>query len=178
MKLIRGRHNLRREHRGCVATIGNFDGLHLGHLALVEKCRELAGGDQKVAVVTFEPLPAAFFNPEKAPGRLNTVYRKLMVLRSLGADLTWMMRFDRQFADLTARDFVEQVLVGGLNAKTVVVGHDFRFGRGKEGDIHLLRELGRGGIRDQARHGQQSHRCRCHCLCLPSGDATASVGCG
>ena len=112
---------------GSVVTIGNFDGLHLGHLALVEKCRELADGAQRVAVVTFEPLPAAFFSPDRAPGRLNTVYRKLMVLRSLGVDLTWMMRFDRRFANLTAREFVEQVLVDSLNAKTVVVGHDFRF---------------------------------------------------
>ena len=127
---------------GSVVTIGNFDGLHLGHLALVEKCRELADDSQRVAVVTFEPLPAAYFNPERAPGRLNTVYRKLMVLRSLGVDLTWMMRFDRRFASLGAREFVEQVLVEGLNAKIVVVGHDFRFGRGKEGDIDLLRDLG------------------------------------
>ena len=99
-------------------------------------------GSQRVAVVTFEPLPAAFFGAERAPGRLTTVYSKLMVLRSLGVDLTWLMRFDRQFASMTAREFVEKVLVNGLNAKTVVVGHDFRFGRGKEGDSEMLRDFG------------------------------------
>ena len=127
---------------GSVVTIGNFDGLHRGHLALVDKCRELSVGGLAAAVVTFEPLPEAFFRPEKAPGRLNTVYRKLSVLRSLGVDLTWMMRFDGRFASLSAREFAEQVLVQGLSAKSVVVGHDFHFGKGKEGDVHLLGSLG------------------------------------
>ena len=127
---------------GSVVTIGNFDGLHLGHLALVERCRALATAEQRIAVVTFEPLPAAFFTPEKAPSRLNTVYRKMRIFRTLGVEIIWLMRFDARFAALSARGFVEQVLVKGLNAKTVVVGHDFRFGAGKEGDIHMLAELG------------------------------------
>ena len=123
-------------------TIGNFDGLHRGHLELIKKCRELAVGDQQVAVVTFEPLPAAHFAPQKAPARLNTVYRKLTILRSLGVDVVWMMRFDEQFASLSARDFVSRVLVQDLNADAVVVGHDFHFGRAKEGNIETLRSLG------------------------------------
>lgn len=127
---------------GSVVTIGNFDGLHRGHLELIKKCRELAVGDQQVAVVTFEPLPAAYFMPKKAPARLNTVYRKLTILRSLGVDLVWLMRFDEQFASLSARDFVSRVLVQDLNADAVVVGHDFHFGRAKEGNIDMLRSLG------------------------------------
>jgi riboflavin kinase/FMN adenylyltransferase len=145
MRLIRnrpGQHGAPYAPRGAVVTIGNFDGLHLGHLALVNKCRELAVDGLDAAVVTFEPLPAAFFAPERAPGRLNTVYRKLSILRTLGMDLTWLMRFDNQFARLSAREFAEQVLVEGLNAKSVVVGHDFHFGQGKEGDVHMLRALG------------------------------------
>ena len=145
MRVIRNRPGQEQGNyapEGSVVTVGNFDGLHRGHLALVERCRALAKGGEKVAVVTFEPLPAAFFNAEKAPGRLNTVYRKLAILRSLGVDMTWLMRFDEQFASLSARDFAHKVLVQGMNAKTVVVGHDFHFGRGKEGNIETLRELG------------------------------------
>ena len=127
---------------GSVVAIGNFDGLHLGHQALVARCRELAQPGQKVAVITFEPLPAAFFSPSRAPARLSSVYRKLLILRSLGVDLTWLMRFDAALAGLGAREFVQQVVVEGMNAQAVVVGHDFHFGRNKEGDIHTLRDLG------------------------------------
>lgn len=127
---------------GSIVTIGNFDGLHRGHLELVEKCCALATDGEQVAVVTFEPLPAAFFTPEKAPARLNTVYRKLTILRSLGVDLTWLMRFDQKFASLSARDFVSRVLLQDLNAKAVVVGHDFHFGQAKEGNIEMLLALG------------------------------------
>lgn len=127
---------------GTVVTIGNFDGLHLGHQALVERCHALKNPGEKVAVVTFEPLPAAFFRPQQAPSRLNAVDGKLRILRSLGVDLAWLMRFDAALAGLGARDFVQQVLVEGLQARAVVVGHDFHFGRGKEGDARTLEQLG------------------------------------
>lgn len=127
---------------GSVVTVGNFDGLHRGHLALVERSRALARPGEKVAVVTFEPLPAAFFNARKSPGRLITVHRKMKHLKALGVDLVWLIRFDARFASLSAREFVQQVLVEGLSARSVVVGHDFHFGRGKEGDSRMLGELG------------------------------------
>ncbi|MGD8345982.1 MAG: bifunctional riboflavin kinase/FAD synthetase [Lysobacterales bacterium] len=145
MRLIRNRpgpNGNRHLSGGSVVTIGNFDGLHLGHHALLRQCRELAPPDRKVAVVTFEPLPMAYFSPQNAPSRLTTVHGKLAILRSLGVDLTWMMRFDKAFAALSARAFVEQVLVRGLSAEAVVVGHDFHFGRGREGDADMLRALG------------------------------------
>ena len=100
---------------GTVVTIGNFDGLHLGHQALVQRCHALKKPGEKVAVVTFEPLPAAFFRPEQAPSRLNAVDRKLRILRSLGVDLVWLMRFDAALAGLGAREFVQQVLVDGVD---------------------------------------------------------------
>jgi riboflavin kinase/FMN adenylyltransferase len=125
-----------------VVAIGNFDGVHLGHRALIEASRQLAGADASVVVVTFEPLPQAFFRPEHAPARLSTVYQKLHLLRSAGVDMTWMMRFDGQFAALSAREFIEQVLVEKLSASYVVVGEDFRFGRGQEGDVAMLAKLG------------------------------------
>jgi len=123
-------------------TIGNFDGMHRGHLALIDRSKALAGGHDSVAVVTFEPLPQAFFRPEQAPARLFTVYQKLEMLQTLGVDLTWLMRFTGEFASLTAREFVELILVRRLNASCIVVGEDFRFGRGREGDVALLRSLG------------------------------------
>ncbi|MBT8057739.1 MAG: bifunctional riboflavin kinase/FAD synthetase [Gammaproteobacteria bacterium] len=127
---------------GAVVTIGNFDGIHLGHQALVTRCRELAQPGQVVAVVTFEPLPDAYFRPDQAPPRLHSVYRKLSEMRSLGVDIVWMMRFDTALASLSAQDFVQQVVVEGMNAAAVVVGHDFRFGRGKQGDTDTLQKLG------------------------------------
>ncbi|MEE4294784.1 MAG: bifunctional riboflavin kinase/FAD synthetase [Xanthomonadales bacterium] len=145
MRLIRNRpgpNGNRHLPGGSVVTIGNFDGLHLGHHALLHQCRELASPERKVAVVTFEPLPIAYFSPQKAPARLTTVHGKLAILRSLGVDLTWMMRFDEVFAALSARAFAEQVLVRGLGAEAVVVGHDFHFGRGREGNADTLRALG------------------------------------
>jgi riboflavin kinase/FMN adenylyltransferase len=127
---------------GSVVTVGNFDGLHLGHRALVERCRQLAGGTLAPAVMTFEPLPEAFFRPEQAPPRLSTVYRKLCLLDSWGVDIVWLNRFDRAFAGLAAREFVARAIVETLQAKYVVVGEDFRFGRGREGNVDLLRALG------------------------------------
>ena len=126
-----------------VVAIGNFDGVHRGHMALVDRCRDLAGPGEPVGVLTFEPLPMAFFRPAQAPARLNTVYQKLEILASQGVDLVWMMRFDQEFAMLSAREFVRQVLVSDLNIRCVVVGEDFRFGRGKEGNVSMLRSLGR-----------------------------------
>lgn len=139
---------------GAVVAIGNFDGLHLGHQALIGRCHRLAQGGAAVAtsnafpdapavaVVTFEPLPQAFLRPQQAPARLSTVYQKLAALRSFGVDIAWLTRFDTQFADLSAREFVARVLVADLGAVHVVIGEDFRFGRGRQGDVALLRDLG------------------------------------
>jgi len=128
--------------RSSVVAIGNFDGMHLGHLILIERCRELAGADSDVSVVTFEPLPQAFFRPEQAPARLSTVYQKLDGFRSAGVDLVWMMRFDRQLAGLSAREFAQRVLHDELRARCIMIGEDFRFGRGREGDVDMLAQFG------------------------------------
>jgi riboflavin kinase/FMN adenylyltransferase len=125
-----------------VVAVGNFDGLHLGHQALIACIQRLAKPGESTVVVSFEPLPQAFFRPEQAPARLSTVYQKLSWLKDAGVDITWLMRFDNALAALTAREFAEQVLALKLNARTVVVGEDFRFGRGQEGDLEVLRALG------------------------------------
>jgi riboflavin kinase/FMN adenylyltransferase len=95
-------------------------------------------------VVTFEPLPLAFFNAQNAPPRLSTVYQKLGLFERQGVDQVWMMRFDAELAGLSALDFVRAVLVDGLSARTVVVGADFRFGYKREGDLAMLHRLGEG----------------------------------
>jgi riboflavin kinase/FMN adenylyltransferase len=124
-------------------AIGNFDGVHLGHQALIDSCRRFATNGEQVAVVTFEPLPQAFFRPEQAPARLSTVYGKLKLLREASVDLTWLMRFDRALAGMDAGEFVQQVLVEGLRARHVAVGADFRFGRNRLGDVEMLTRHGR-----------------------------------
>ncbi|MEJ2384169.1 MAG: bifunctional riboflavin kinase/FAD synthetase [Xanthomonadales bacterium] len=127
--------------RATAVAIGNFDGVHLGHQALIQKSRELAVSGLDSAVMTFEPLPAAFFRPQAAPARLTTVYRKLDLLRCAGVDLTWMVRFDGRFAGLSADEFVRDVLTERLRARYVVVGEDFHFGRQQQGDVALLRRM-------------------------------------
>jgi len=126
----------------CVVAIGNFDGVHRGHLALLQRCRERRREGETVAVMTFEPLPQAFFRPQQAPARLSTVHQKLSMLREAGADLVWLMRFGGELARMPAVDFVRQALKTDLNATSVVVGEDFRFGCGRKGDVAMLRELG------------------------------------
>lgn len=147
MELIRGLHNLRERHRGCVLSIGNFDGFHRGHQALIERLRRHAGSlGVPMAVQIFEPTPREVFAAQSAPGRVATFRDKLAQLREAGVERVLCVRFGRRFAAMPARDYVEQVLVAKLGVKAVVVGDDFRFGAGRGGDLALLKEIG-------ARHG-------------------------
>ena len=126
-----------------VVTIGNFDGLHLGHQTLIRCCESLADGRRPIAVVTFEPLPMVWFKPESAPARLMSVRQKLEYLKKEGIDLVWLMRFNQSLADMSAEDFVSEVLVKTLSARDVVVGEDFRYGKGRKGDMDSLRRSGK-----------------------------------
>ncbi len=128
--------------RPSVVTVGNFDGMHRGHLSLIERCREKASQRDVVAVVTFEPLPQAFFRPDQEPARLSTVYQKLSSFQAAGVELVWLMRFGKDLASLSARGFVRQVLHADMHAKCVVVGEDFRFGRDREGTVAMLKQFG------------------------------------
>ena len=128
--------------RSSVVTIGNFDGVHLGHKALINRCKDKAAAGDLITVVAFEPLPQSFFRPEMAPGRITTVYQKLSYLERAGVDRVCLMRFGHELASLSAREFVQQVLVSDLAAKCIVIGDDFRFGRGRAGDVSMLRKFG------------------------------------
>ena len=144
MEVIRGNHNLRSRHRGCVATIGNFDGVHLGHQAvfrnLMERGRELG---LPSVVITFEPQPQEYFAPQQAPARLTRLREKMMAIEESGIDRVLLLEFHKRLAAMEAHDFVEQILVQGLGMRFLYVGDDFRFGRGRHGDFQMLCELGR-----------------------------------
>lgn len=128
--------------RGGVIAIGKFDGLHLGHLALIEaaarKAEEL---DAPFGVLTFEPHPRAVFEPQSEPFLISSPSARARSLAELGLDVLLSQNFDREFAGLSAEDFVGSVLIDGLAVRHVVVGYDFRFGRERTGDVALLREL-------------------------------------
>ncbi len=128
---------------GSVVCIGAFDGLHLGHRALVRHAvaRAHAIGAPAVAV-SFEPLPREFFAPAAPPPRLLSARAKAEGLWALGVDVVGLLRFDRRLSELSAEAFVEQVLVGQLRAREVWVGPGFRFGKARSGDIDTLHRLG------------------------------------
>ncbi len=135
-------------------TIGNFDGVHLGHQAMLARLRARAasvGGAP--TVLTFEPHPREVFTPDSAPTRLTSLREKLEILRGLGVAHVHVCRFTRAFAALTAQEFVRRILVDGLRARYVLVGDDFRFGARRAGDFALLRQLGeQHGFEAEALH--------------------------
>jgi riboflavin kinase/FMN adenylyltransferase len=143
MELIRGMHNLRERHRGCVATIGNYDGVHRGHQHMIAAVR--ARADElgvPAVVITFEPTPREFFEGPAAPSRLTRLREKLQALALYGVDRVVVLRFDRRMQGMGADEFVQRLLVDGLGVRHVVVGHDFHFARRREGTIETLRAAG------------------------------------
>ncbi len=143
MKFIRGIHNLNEQHRGCVMTIGNFDGVHRGHQALMARlCEEGRKRLLPVMVMLFEPQPLELFAGDKAPARLTRLREKLKFLAEAGVDRVLCVRFDRRFAAQSAQRFIIDLLVDKLDVKYLAVGDDFRFGAGRQGDFLLLQKAG------------------------------------
>lgn len=141
MELIRNLHNFRDRHKGCVATIGNFDGVHLGHQAIIKQLKSTAEfHGQPAVIVTFEPHPQEFFAPDRAPARLMRLREKLAYLRQTGIDRVVCLRFDQALADLSAEDFIRNILVEKLGVRHLIIGDDFRFGKKRQGDITTLKE--------------------------------------
>ena len=134
-----------RADRPVALTIGNFDGVHLGHRAMIARLAETARPlGLPVSVMTFEPQPQEFFAPDQAPARLTTLREKLELLRSSGVERTYVFRFDFGFAQLGADAFISRILRDGLAVKRLLVGDDFRFGARRAGDINLLKQAGPG----------------------------------
>jgi riboflavin kinase/FMN adenylyltransferase len=144
VELIRGLHNLRSRHRGCVLTIGNYDGMHLGHRAVIADLRSRAEyRGLPVTVMVFEPTPKEFFAPGEAPARLSSLREKLEAMQACGVDRVLCLGFDRRLADMPPADFIQRILVDGLGTHFVAVGDDFRFGKNKAGDFAMLERAGR-----------------------------------
>ncbi|MER3455136.1 MAG: bifunctional riboflavin kinase/FAD synthetase [Acidimicrobiia bacterium] len=128
---------------GSAITIGNFDGVHRGHRAVIEQVRsEARDRGFRSGVVTFDRHPAELLRPKKAPCRLSEPERKIELLLETGVDYLCVLRFDQELADMEPGDFVREILVAGFNVRLVVVGRNFRFGRNRRGSLALLEEMG------------------------------------
>jgi riboflavin kinase/FMN adenylyltransferase len=143
MLIRRGLTPCRHDDRGCVVAIGNFDGLHLGHQAILAVLTERGrAAGLPAAVLTFEPHPREYFTPAQAPARLMRLRDKTEALAASGIAELRVLRFGAALAGMDAGTFIEQVLVQAMRAKRVVIGEGFRFGRGREGDAVILRRAG------------------------------------
>lgn len=128
---------------GAAIALGNFDGLHAGHRAVIESAR--AAGKRlgaPLGVATFEPAPRRHFQPDAPPFRLMTPRRREIALEAIGVSETHLLRFDAVMAAMTDREFCERVILDEVGARSVSVGFDFRFGKGRMGDVDALRRIG------------------------------------
>jgi len=143
MQIIRNLQNLKPAHRGCVATIGNFDGVHLGHQAVLAQLAEKADAfNLPLTVVTFEPQPQEVFRPDQAPPRLMRFREKVQALRQYGVDQVLVLKFNKAFSRQSPDEFIQNLLVNGLGVKYLVIGDDFRFGKDRAGDFAMLQSAG------------------------------------
>jgi len=139
MRIYRHWQNVPADGRGAVVAIGNFDGVHLGHQAVISDARHIADGAKApLAVLTFEPHPREVLGKTDGPFRLTPFRIKLREIAALGVDILYLIRFDRDLAALPAEDFIHRLLVKGLGVRYVVVGYDFAFGSGRGGNFQLL----------------------------------------
>ena len=143
MELIRGLKNLKSRHRGCVATLGNFDGVHLGHQAVIGQLADKGAALHLPAVlVLFEPQPQEYFQPGTAVARLSRLREKFKALQRYSVDRVLCLRFDAHLASMPAEEFIQRVLVDGLGVRCLVIGDDFRFGKNRTGDYAMLQAAG------------------------------------
>lgn len=148
MNVFHGYNHAPANMRGAALAIGNFDGVHRGHQALIERAKERAAassrhGNRHIAgVMVFEPHPREFFHPDRPHFRLTTLEQKLALLERHELDLAVVIPFDQHLAEMTAEDFIEQVLVAGLGVRHVVIGYDFLFGKGRSGSAEDIRRAG------------------------------------
>ena len=152
MQLVRGIHNIglsddsgkKSFEKGCALTIGNFDGVHLGHrrviAALIEQAKEIGC---EAVVMVFEPQPQELFSPDTAPARLCRLRDKYTLLKNLGVDRLLCVNFNQKFASQSAKEFVEQLLVKRLAVKHLIIGDDFHFGQNRQGNFDMLCQAGK-----------------------------------
>jgi riboflavin kinase/FMN adenylyltransferase len=142
MRILRHFENVPDGARGGVVLLGNFDGVHRGHQAVIGAAAEEAGRlGAPLVVVTFEPHPRRFFRPDDPPFLLTSFRSKLLQLGALGVDVLLVLRFDRAMSEMTAEDFVSKVLIGGLAPRQITIGYDFHFGHQRRGNPAMLKQL-------------------------------------
>lgn len=143
MRILRHYRDLPSDAKGAVVALGNFDGVHLGHRALLLEAKRMAAElDRPFAALVFEPYPREFFRPKDESFRLTPFRAKARLLAELGVDLLIVLAFDSAMASMSAQDFVLDVLVKELGIAHVVIGKDFRFGKGRAGDAAVLGYMG------------------------------------
>src|SRR5579863_9036126 len=143
MELVRGLYNISQRHRGCVLTVGNYDGVHLGHQQMIGALKARAAQLRAAAtVLVFEPSSKEFLDPDGAPPRLTRWREKYLALEALGVDRLVTLRFDDRMRAMTPDCFVERLIVEELGARHMVVGDDFRYGSNAGGTIDTLRAAG------------------------------------
>ena len=141
MKIIRGIANLNNQFSRCVLTLGNFDGVHLGHQQLINHLIEQGKKlNLPTVVMLFEPQPLEFFSKQNAPARLTSFKEKVQLIEKLGIDYIIAVPFTQTFANMSAANFIQNWLINQLQAKYIVIGDDFRFGHERKGDITLLQQ--------------------------------------
>lgn len=139
MEIIRGLNNLPAQFKSCVLTLGNFDGIHLGHQALIKRLKDVGKNrNLPTVVMLFEPQPLEFFSANNAQARLTSFHEKCHFIQQLGIDYVLAIPFNQTFANVNAAQFIEHGLIEKLQAQYIVIGDDFRFGAKRQGDAVLL----------------------------------------
>jgi riboflavin kinase/FMN adenylyltransferase len=144
MEVINGIDKIKRRFRNPVITIGNFDGVHIGHLSLFQRVKDLAetlGGES--VVITFYPHPIKVLSPSNGPPLITSHEQKVHLIEVAGIDVFLVIQFTPEFATMSASDFVQEIIHAKIGARAVVVGPDYRFGHKREGDIPALTRMGR-----------------------------------
>jgi len=142
MQLLFGSRPIPAFAAGCVATIGNFDGVHLGHQALLAQLKaQSIQKQQPMLVILFEPQPGEYFRGNQAPARLSSLREKLGLLQQCQVDYVYCLRFNEVLANMTAETFADRYFFSQLNVSYLLLGEDFRFGRNRSGDVTLLKSL-------------------------------------
>lgn len=142
MKVIRGIGNIKQQFSQCVLTMGNFDGVHIGHQALISRLLQVGKARQVPTVVmVFEPQPLEFFSPERAPARLTAFQEKYEQLAQLGVDYLLAIPFNPSVAKIPAKAFITEWLLKYLHVQAVIVGEDFQFGAQRQGNVEFLSQL-------------------------------------
>ncbi|NVJ59829.1 MAG: bifunctional riboflavin kinase/FAD synthetase [Gammaproteobacteria bacterium] len=145
MQLIRGLESITKQLQPCVATIGKFDGIHIGHQQIINEVIRLAKlQNRESAVIVFEPDPQEFFAGENAPARLTRFREKWRIFKQLGVEKVICLKFSEALASMKAEHFIDDLLVEKLAVKHLIVGDDFRFGVKRSGDYALLQQHGAG----------------------------------